>query len=192
MAFNEKLKELRTGLDLTQKEFAQKIGLSAASIIAYERNEKKPSYDVLLSISEKFNVSLDWLCREKANYEYKTVKWSDLLYLVYSILKNEHVPVDVQNCTESRSGANAVGLIFAEYLLDLYDLTDTYQPYKISNEKYNVDDLTAFTNPIYEFITTYKNMKDLLNSGSITQSLFDLWLSDTFSKNDKLIWTPHK
>ncbi len=203
MAFNERLKELRTGLDLTQKEFAQKIGLSAASIIAYERNEKKPSFDVLISIAEQFNVSLDWLCLDRTDHEYKTVKWSDLLCLVYSILKNKHVPVEVKACKESSYGDDAVSLIFAKTLVDPADINpdlkaDEYMVYKTFDgdifnypdfyDQISEADLTCFESPIYKFITTYEKMKDLLNSGSITEDLFNLWLDDEFKKNNRLVW----
>lgn len=62
MSFSDKIKELRNDQSLTQKEFSEKIGLSTASVIAYERGDKKPSFEVLTKIAEVWNVSLDWLC----------------------------------------------------------------------------------------------------------------------------------
>ncbi len=197
MAFNEKLKELRTGQNLTQKEFAQKIGLSAASVIAYERNEKKPSFDVLLSIAEQFDVSLDWLCRDKTDQEYKVEKWYDLMYLVYSVLKNKYVPVEIRKCKESKCDDDAVCLVFAKTLIDPADInpdlqTNHYEVYPTpcytDFEQMSNIELCAFENPIYKFITTYEKMKTLLDTDSITEDLFNLWLDDEFRKNDKIIW----
>lgn len=197
MAFNEKLKELRTGQNLTQKEFAQKIGLSAASVIAYERNEKKPSFDVLLSIAEQFDVSLDWLCRDKTDQEYKVEKWYDLMYLVYSVLKNKYVPVEIRKCKESKCDDDAVCLAFAKTLIDPADInpdlqTNHYEVYPTpcytDFEQMSNIELCAFENPIYKFITTYEKMKTLLDTDSITEDLFNLWLDDEFRKNDKIIW----
>lgn len=201
MAFNEKLKELRTGQNLTQKEFAQKIGLSAASVIAYERNEKKPSFDVLLSIAEQFDVSLDWLCRDKTDQEYKVEKWYDLMYLVYSVLKNKYVPVEIRECKESKCDDDAVCLVFAKTLIDPADInpdlqTNHYEVYPTpcytDFEQMSDIELCAFENPVYKFITSYAKMKDLLNNGSISTSLFNLWLVDEFTRNNNLIWDPHK
>lgn len=199
MAFNEKLKELRTGQNLTQKEFAQKIGLSAASVIAYERNEKKPSFDVLLSIAEQFDVSLDWLCRDKTDHEYKIEKWSDFLYLIYPLLKNERVPMPIKNIKDDKY--SMVGLCFPKRLIspeslggaepweDGYVMCET--PESVPNT-YAQSDLAiyyeSFENPIYRFITTYKKMKALLDTDSITKDLFNLWLDDEFRKNDKIVW----
>ena len=46
-----RLKELRTDLSLTQKEFAQKINASTVSISSYEIGAKTPSLDMLIKIS---------------------------------------------------------------------------------------------------------------------------------------------
>lgn len=199
MAFNERLKELRTGLNLTQKEFAQKIGLSAASVIAYERNEKKPSFDVLLSIAEQFDVSLDWLCRDKTDYEYKIERWSDFLYLIYPLLKNKRVPIYAKNIKDGNY--SMIGLCFPKSLISPDSLgidepgIDGYvmcEPPKVRPEIHDQSDLAiwydSFENPIYKFITTYEKMKKLLDTDSITEDLFNLWLDDEFRKNDKIIW----
>lgn len=60
--FSERLKSLRLELNMTQKEFAERIGVTAAALSAYENNQKNPSIAVAKRISEKFNISLDWLC----------------------------------------------------------------------------------------------------------------------------------
>jgi transcriptional regulator with XRE-family HTH domain len=36
--------------------------VSTSSVVSYEQAQKKPSFDVLLAISDKLNVSLDVLC----------------------------------------------------------------------------------------------------------------------------------
>lgn len=38
--FSERLKQLRNSLNITQKEFAKKIGVTAAALSAYENNQK--------------------------------------------------------------------------------------------------------------------------------------------------------
>ncbi len=58
----DRLKELIEYLDLSQKDFANRIGLKPAMISDVISGRAKGfSNESLLSISEKFNVSLDWL-----------------------------------------------------------------------------------------------------------------------------------
>ena len=49
-----RLKELRSSLNLTQKEFAKKIGASSVSVSSYETGVKTPSLDMLLTIAKTF------------------------------------------------------------------------------------------------------------------------------------------
>ena len=41
--FADRLRELRKSLNLTQKEFADKIGITAAALSSYENNQINPS-----------------------------------------------------------------------------------------------------------------------------------------------------
>ena len=56
-----RIKELRTSLKLTQKDFAASLNISIVSVSSYETSAKKPSLDILISIAKNYNVSLDWL-----------------------------------------------------------------------------------------------------------------------------------
>ena len=58
---NERIKELRSRLGLTQEEFSSKIGLSRNFIAQIETGTKKPSERTIFDICEKFNVNKDWL-----------------------------------------------------------------------------------------------------------------------------------
>ena len=53
---NERLKELRKELKLTQQEFANKIGISRGNIGAYEVGKNKISDAVISLICTKFHV----------------------------------------------------------------------------------------------------------------------------------------
>lgn len=65
--FSDRLKILRNNLDITQKDFAEKIGITAAALSSYENNLKNPSIAVAKRIAETFNVSIDWLCGLSTN-----------------------------------------------------------------------------------------------------------------------------
>ncbi|MDE7156457.1 MAG: helix-turn-helix domain-containing protein [Lachnospiraceae bacterium] len=58
---NERLKKLRKALDLTQQEFADKIGSKRNTIAKYETATNVPSAAVISLICREFNVSENWL-----------------------------------------------------------------------------------------------------------------------------------
>ncbi len=57
----ERLKKLRKELDLTQQEFADRIGISRGNIATYETRDGSPGSSVINLICREFNVSEAWL-----------------------------------------------------------------------------------------------------------------------------------
>ena len=58
---NERLKKLRKALDLTQQEFADRIGSKRNTIAKYETDTNVPSSAVISLICREFSVNEDWL-----------------------------------------------------------------------------------------------------------------------------------
>lgn len=58
---NERLKKLRKELDLTQQEFADKIGSKRNTVANYETGRNEPSTSVISLICREFNVNEKWL-----------------------------------------------------------------------------------------------------------------------------------
>lgn len=58
---NERIKELRDALNLTQQDFADKLGTSRGNIAGYETGRRSPSDAVVSLICNKFNVNEEWL-----------------------------------------------------------------------------------------------------------------------------------
>lgn len=58
---NERLKILRKSLNLTQKEFGEKIGIKGNTITTYEKGIRTPSEAIIFSICREFNVNENWL-----------------------------------------------------------------------------------------------------------------------------------
>lgn len=56
-----RLKELRTYLNLTQQEFADRLGTSRNNIAGYEIGRRSPSDAVISLICKEFNVNEEWL-----------------------------------------------------------------------------------------------------------------------------------
>lgn len=58
---NDKLKELREQQGLNKKDFASFLGLKYTTYNNYETGLREPSSDFLILVSEKLNVSIDYL-----------------------------------------------------------------------------------------------------------------------------------
>ena len=61
--FGKRLRELRLEtLNMNQREFAKRLGIPQPALSAYESGRNKPTIDSVINISDKCNVSIDWLC----------------------------------------------------------------------------------------------------------------------------------
>lgn len=58
---NERIKELRKALGLTQQEFADKIGVKRNSLANYETGRNTPLDAIVVSICREFNANEEWL-----------------------------------------------------------------------------------------------------------------------------------
>lgn len=56
-----KLKEIRETTGMNKKEFAQYLGLKYTTYNNYETEAREPASDFLILVSEKFDVSIDYL-----------------------------------------------------------------------------------------------------------------------------------
>lgn len=59
----DRIKQLRQSLNMNQKQFATEIDISQGTLSDIERGIFKPSIETVISISNKFNVSTDWLLK---------------------------------------------------------------------------------------------------------------------------------
>jgi len=59
--FGKTLKTLRQKAGLTQKQLAERLWLSKATVSYYEQSIRYPSPEVLIKISKVFHVSTDYL-----------------------------------------------------------------------------------------------------------------------------------
>lgn len=63
--FAEKLKELRKEKDLTQKEIANKLGVSRVAYTNWENGNREPNIERLVKLADYFDVSIDYLVGRK-------------------------------------------------------------------------------------------------------------------------------
>lgn len=59
------LKTIRKERNVTQQKLASKLNISRESLSLYENGKRDPSLDMLISLSDYFNVSIDYLIRGK-------------------------------------------------------------------------------------------------------------------------------
>ena len=57
----KKIKALREKNNLTQTQFAERIGVAKSTVAAYECNSRQPSYEVLVRIAYVFGMHIDSL-----------------------------------------------------------------------------------------------------------------------------------
>jgi len=59
--FKEILKDFLSENNITQTEFAKRIGVKQSQVSEWLKGKCKPGYDILKNISLSFNVSADYL-----------------------------------------------------------------------------------------------------------------------------------
>ena len=86
---NERLKELRKALHLTQKVFAERIGAKQNTIATYEMGRNNPSDPVIQSICIAFGVNEDWLRNGVGDMFLPTDRNADIAKLTKQLLNEE-------------------------------------------------------------------------------------------------------
>ncbi|WP_404427270.1 helix-turn-helix domain-containing protein [Ureibacillus chungkukjangi] len=69
VSIGSKIKYLRERNNISQKDFAKKIGVSNTVLSRYESGDRKPDYDTLQLIADYFEVSTDYLLGRTQNLE---------------------------------------------------------------------------------------------------------------------------
>ena len=85
----DRIKKLRKTLDLTQQEFADRIGISRGNIAAYEVGKNALSDSVISLICREFNVREEWLRNGTGDMFQPTNRNTDLARLTKQLLNEE-------------------------------------------------------------------------------------------------------
>jgi len=72
-----KIKKYRMSSKMTQAEFAKRLGVTGASVSAYENGSRQPSFDVLVKIANILGTTTDNLLG-RVSHEEKTINVSKL------------------------------------------------------------------------------------------------------------------
>ncbi|WP_047980262.1 helix-turn-helix domain-containing protein [Ornithinibacillus contaminans] len=79
MEFGEKLKKERTNRGWSQEELAEKLFVSRQSVSKWENGQNYPSIEVLLKVSDLFEVTVDELLRSDDELKEKVINDSKQL-----------------------------------------------------------------------------------------------------------------
>ena len=61
LKLGERLKELRFENRLTQAEIAKALGLNSVTYLRYEKSQREPPLELLITIADYYDVTLDYL-----------------------------------------------------------------------------------------------------------------------------------
>lgn len=91
----ERIKKLRKYLDMTQQEFAERIGIKRNTIANYETGRNDPVDSVISLICREFNVREEWLrTGEGEMFNPKTSDILDQLAYKYKLFNFDYVMIE--------------------------------------------------------------------------------------------------
>lgn len=79
MTLSDRLREARKNAGLSQKDFAEKLGLNVRTYASYERGERDISTALLLNICKTLNISSDRLLGNTINEDSRSVSIHDAI-----------------------------------------------------------------------------------------------------------------
>lgn len=98
----ERIKLIRKHFQLTQQQFASQLGISRSHISNIENGNETPSQSLVLFISTKFPVKLEWIISEEG------------------IMLRKEDEVDIKNCEHKFK-------LICSNLSRVYKATETYK-----------------------------------------------------------------
>ena len=160
--FAIRLKEVRLQTKKNQKEFADMVQSTAATISAYENSTKNPSLEIVMNIAEKCNISIDWLCglSEQKELKPEIKNYKDVALRILELINLDMTP--------------------PKFLLTAYkvEVTMDESDFPPQIEYYYEDALQLpYKQELINFFQTYKELYNLFNDSKIKQNVIDTWLN---------------
>lgn len=157
-SFSNRIKELRTSLNLTQSEFAKEIGTTQATLSSYENSDKLPSVDILITISQKYHISVDWLCGLKAGSQTAIPMdtYSDLINILSIIGTAEKLNTNIS-------------------IKEIYESDLKHH----SSANISINDQT-----IIDFVSEWLDVLAICKKSPSGKKLYDIWIKDILERYD--------
>ena len=89
LQLNERIKKIRKTLNLTQQEFAKRIGLSQNVLTNYESGRRNPSSSVINNICKTFHVNEEWLRSGEGEMLKPLVEEDEITAFIDDLLSDE-------------------------------------------------------------------------------------------------------
>ena len=86
---NTRIKKLRKSLDLTQADFAAKIGTTQNAMASYETGRRNPSSSVINNICKTFSVNETWLRTGAGEMFFEVSREDEISAFVEGVLTDE-------------------------------------------------------------------------------------------------------
>ena len=86
---NARIKKLRKALDLTQTEFASRIGTTQNALTGYETGRRNPSSSVINNICKEFHVNETWLRTGSGKMFQEMTRSDEIAEFVERVLADE-------------------------------------------------------------------------------------------------------
>jgi transcriptional regulator with XRE-family HTH domain len=162
--FAQRLKETRQKENMTQKDLAEKIGITPATISAYENldnnKRKSPTFEIAVEIANVLDVSLDWLGGRSTENKVgkdntETTSFTSLPQLLKEII--------------------AITGLRRSY----FELEDKESP---DGEPSTVVNISLSDEKIVDFMISWEKIHNLFKDGSITEEMRDEWISGALNK----------
>ena len=196
--FGERLRQLRTqDLHLSQKEFSDIIGIPQSTLSSYESGKIKPTIDVVISISQTFSVSIDWLCGRETTVKVNSL--GALMECFFEIFEVEDIELkaDIDNTFEEDAAGNPVfhdnyakltflphyfeatgdKSIMGEELVDVieqaYSITESYKKYEKAKANYERE--RDFWIDYYKDIPLKKISREGLTEKDLEKKRLEYW-----------------
>lgn len=160
----EKIRNLRLATKLNQNELAEILNVTQASLSAYETGNKLPSLDVLIRISEHFNVSLDWLCNNQGHRNIVTM--ADIIQTLSEINNIDGLELNIDPTKNLSAGPEGTYKYSCEISFNSY-----FNEYVSAEDNHCASHLCKF---IYDWKTTMDQLKHLTDN-EIIENYKQMW-----------------
>lgn len=127
---NERVKELRSVLGLTQEEFGKRIGLAKSGISRIESGATGTTEQTLRSMVREFGVSYDWLTTGVGNM-FEAGEEAEIHAMIDRVMAGENE--NVKDLFKSLAGWNDEDWQQVDRLID--KLLDNWSPWDIEQDK---------------------------------------------------------
>lgn len=85
----DRIKQIRNHFDLTQQQFADKLGVSKQNIVNYECRSKIPSQSAIANICKTFNVNETWLLTGEGDMTSSLTKEQEIAQITAQLFREE-------------------------------------------------------------------------------------------------------